>query len=182
MKEMFCAGCGVLQPLRPQDHFSLLSMPRQYDLSLVVLEKRYKNLHKKVHPDKFSDNGEEANLSQSYAAEVNEAYETLKDPLKRSIYMLGLSGMEFGKEGDIISDPAVLMATMETRMELEEAEGNHPKLKILREDNEKQIQARVEDITKAFNAGDLKNVLRATTQLSYLRTIHEEIVRLSPAE
>lgn len=182
MKEIFCAGCGVLQPLRTQDYFSLLSMPRQYDLSLVVLDKRYKMLHKRVHPDKFADSHEEAHLSQSYAAEVNEAYETLKDPLKRSIYMLGLSGMEFGKEGDVISSPATLMEVMETRLELEDSRDDPVKLKKLKENNDKHIENRISEISEAFEAQDLHAALKATTQLSYLRTIGEELTRLLPVE
>lgn len=95
----FCAACGKIQPLpRGADFFVFFGLPRKLALDLADLEKRFHSLSWKLHPDNFMRATEfERQLSLERSSQLNDAYRTLRDPVARVEYLLGLSGMR--KEG-----------------------------------------------------------------------------------
>jgi len=81
------------------DHFAVVGLPRTYELDVMDLERRYKEMSKKLHPDRFARadaRARRASLSRSVA--LNEAWRTLRDPVRRGEYLLLLSGIEVGGE------------------------------------------------------------------------------------
>jgi molecular chaperone HscB len=76
------------------DHFALLGLPRRYRLDPHELEKRYQTLARETHPDRFAQ-ASDALKRQALlrATDLNEAYRTLRDPLARAAYLVGLHGL-----------------------------------------------------------------------------------------
>lgn len=85
-----CFQCGSLQPKGSSlSHFEVLGLEATYFLNLQLLEKRFKELLKKLHPDRFvkKDFGQRR-LSLEWTTALNDAYRELKDPLRRAEYIL----------------------------------------------------------------------------------------------
>lgn len=95
----FCPACGKIQPLpRGADYFAFFGMPRKLTIDLADLELRFHSLSWKLHPDNFVRASEdERQLSLDRSSQLNDAYRTLRDPVGRVEYLLGLAGMR--KEG-----------------------------------------------------------------------------------
>jgi len=105
-----------------QDHFSLFGLPTAYVLDAVSLERAYREIQSRIHPDKFVNSGDaEKRASMQWTTRVNEAYRTLKDPVLRAKYLLEQAGMDLGFETNTAMPPAFLMRQMELRESLEEA-------------------------------------------------------------
>jgi len=99
-----------------KNYFELFGMPVGFLLDGTELAVRYRELQKVVHPDRFAASGEHSQrLSLQGATLVNEAYDTLKDPLKRARYLLSLKGLEPDAQQHTLNDPAFLMQQMELR-------------------------------------------------------------------
>lgn len=63
-----------------------------FDLDSERLEQRYKELQRRLHPDRFTIHSElEREYSDQQAALVNQAYDVLKRPLRRAHYIVSLS-------------------------------------------------------------------------------------------
>jgi molecular chaperone HscB len=95
----FCPGCGKIQPLpRGADYFAFFGLPRKLAIDLADLEQRFHSLSWKLHPDNFVRASEdERQLSLDRSSQLNDAYRTLREPVARVEYLLGLAGMR--KEG-----------------------------------------------------------------------------------
>jgi molecular chaperone HscB len=95
----FCPSCGKIQPLaRGADYFAFFGLPQKLTIDLATLEQRFHSLSWKLHPDHFVRATEqERQLSLDLSSLLNDAYRTLRDPVARVEYLLGLSGMR--KEG-----------------------------------------------------------------------------------
>ncbi|WP_078119284.1 Fe-S protein assembly co-chaperone HscB [Thiosocius teredinicola] len=103
-----------------KNYFELFGTPVGFVVDTAELANRYRELQKVVHPDRFAAAGEQSQrLSLQSATMVNEAYETLKDPLKRAQYLLALNGYDNDKQ-QTLDDPAFLMQQMELRETLED--------------------------------------------------------------
>ena len=111
-------------------------------------------------------------LSQQQATALNEAYETLKDPLKRAVYLLRLAGVELDQTG-AQPDQALLIEAMEMREALEEADGLD-EVKAIQADAEDQVERCQSDLAGAFAANDLDAAGRLTVRLKYLGKLAEE--------
>ncbi len=95
----FCSSCGKVQPPVPVDYFTFFGFPRKLNLDTAALEKEFYALSRRLHPDVFgqADNRERAwSLEQS--SMLNDAYRTLKDPIKRTEYLLRLEGVELEEQ------------------------------------------------------------------------------------
>ena len=96
---LFCPHCSKIQPPPGGDYFSVFSMRPKLEIDLPALEQEFHRLSRKLHPDRFARALEnEKQWSLADTALLNDAYRTLKDPLRRTEYLLKLEGAEIGEE------------------------------------------------------------------------------------
>ncbi|MGO8757317.1 MAG: Fe-S protein assembly co-chaperone HscB [Terracidiphilus sp.] len=95
---LFCPHCSKIQPPRGGDYFSVFGLAPKLNIDLAALENEFHRLSRKLHPDRFARAGEdEKQWSLADTALLNDAYRTLKDPLRRTEYLLKLQGAEVGE-------------------------------------------------------------------------------------
>ena len=105
------------------DYFTLFGLPVRYSVDGSLLTSRYQDLQRQFHPDRHALQPERERLmALQQAATINEAYQSLKHPLKRAEYMLSLQGFDLGNEQHTMRDTAFLMEQLELREELDEIE------------------------------------------------------------
>lgn len=103
------------------NYFELFGVDESFDIDSQHLSQVYQTLQKSVHPDKFAHaSGQEQLLAVQKSAQINDAYQTLKQPLKRAQYMLEQRGIEMPSEQNTFQDNMFLMRQMELREMLEE--------------------------------------------------------------
>src|SRR5260370_3212807 len=118
----FCPSCGKLLQL-PQavDYFALFEMPRKLWIEMSGLEQKFLQLSWKLHPDNFVNASErERELSLKRSSELNDAYRTLRDPVARVEYLLGIEGTRKEGEHKQQSPPALLEEVFELNESLDE--------------------------------------------------------------
>lgn len=104
------------------DDFTLFAVPAAFAQDRAALDARWKALQAEVHPDRFASQGAAAQrVAMQWAVRVNEAYQRLKDPLKRAAYLCERSGAPIGAENNTAMPGAFLMQQMEWREALDEA-------------------------------------------------------------
>lgn len=104
------------------DHFSLFGLPRAYALDMAELDRRYLEIQHQVHPDKSAHLGDaERRVAMQWATHTNEAFQTLKSPLRRAHYLLQLAGHDPQVERNTSMAPDFLIGQMEWREAVEEA-------------------------------------------------------------
>lgn len=165
----FCAACGKIQPQPPAtDYFSFFGLPRRLGLDPAALERQFHQLSWKLHPDNFHQaSGYEQELSLEKTAVLNDAYRTLRDPVARVEYLLGLEGVR--REGEIKQQapPDLLAEVFELNEYLEElraakrAGGDERQLADLRHQLEaaresfrQKLEAVLSELTARFGEWD----------------------------
>lgn len=104
------------------DDFTLFAVPAAFAQDRAALDARWKALQAEVHPDRFASQGAAAQrVAMQWAVRVNEAYQRLKDPLKRAAYLCERNGAPIGAENNTAMPGAFLMQQMEWREALDEA-------------------------------------------------------------
>lgn len=104
------------------NHFELFGLPTSFGLNMTALETAYRNLQSKVHPDKFAHLAEaEKRASMQWSTRVNEAWQTLRAPLQRSVYLLTLQGIDALAANNTHMSPSFLMQQIEWREAIEHA-------------------------------------------------------------
>ena len=105
-----------------ENHFALFGMTPRFTIDAAVLDAAYRELQGRVHPDKFAAATDaEKRVAMQWATRANEAYQTLKSPLKRAGYLCELNGIDLAIESNTQMPPAFLMQQMAWREALEEA-------------------------------------------------------------
>ena len=125
---LFCPHCSKIQPPPGGDYFSVFGLEPKLILDLSALEHEFHRLSRRLHPDRFARAGEnEKQWSLADTALINDAYRTLKDPIRRTEYLLKLLGAEIGGEhsGKNRQDPSrvpadLLEEVFDLNMQLEE--------------------------------------------------------------
>jgi len=103
----FCSSCGKVQPPMPVDYFTFFGFPRKLNLDTAALEKEFYALSRKLHPDLFGQAEEqERSWSLEQSSMLNDAYRTLKDPIKRTQYLLRLEGIELEEQSKQATEKA----------------------------------------------------------------------------
>jgi molecular chaperone HscB len=171
----FCATCKAVQPPGQLDHFARLGLDRGFAVDAAEIDRRYFALQRQLHPDRFATrSARERALSQQQATSLNEAYETLKDPLARAGYLLGLSRIEVNAEGcNTLTDPVLLSEAMEMREALADAE-DVAAVDGIAARARADIADCVAELGQAFGCDDLDRAGRLTTRLKYLTKLAEE--------
>ena len=103
------------------DYYALIGVPRGLNLSLDALQQRYYELSRKLHPDRFMQKPEaERQRALDMSSALNDAYRTLKDPIKRAQYLLALEGFDIGEQRSKDVPPELLEEVFELNIALEE--------------------------------------------------------------
>ncbi len=106
------------------DDFTLFGLPRRFALDRTQLDASWRALQTQVHPDRFASEGASAQrLAMQWAVRVNEAYQRLRDPLKRATLLCELAGAPIQAESNTAMPGSFLMQQMAWREALEEAQG-----------------------------------------------------------
>ena len=106
------------------DDFALFGLPQRHALDRAELDARRRDLQARVHPDRFASEGAAAQrLAMQWAVRVNEAYQRLKDPLRRAAYLCELRGVAIDAERNTAMPKAFLMQQMQWREALDDAQG-----------------------------------------------------------
>ncbi len=104
------------------DDFTLFDLPRRFALDRAALDARWRALQAEVHPDRFASQGSASQrVAMQWSVRVNEAYQRLKDPVRRAAYLCELAGTPIDAERNTAMPPAFLMQQMAWREALEEA-------------------------------------------------------------
>jgi molecular chaperone HscB len=113
------------------DPFDTLGLPARFAIDLSDSEKRYRDLSRALHPDRYVGRpASERRMALSRAIEVNEAWRTLRDPVKRAEALLRRAGVEIAEDKQAQTDPELLMEMMEQREALSDARGAHDSTKL----------------------------------------------------
>ena len=104
------------------DDFTLFGLPPRFALDRAALDDCWRALQARVHPDRFVGEGAAAQrIAMQWAVRVNEAYQRLKDPLKRGAYLCELRGAPIQAENNTAMPASFLMQQMAWREALDDA-------------------------------------------------------------
>ncbi len=164
-----------------KNYFELFDQPLTFDIDIDVLRECYRNLQKAAHPDNYANTTEQLRrLSMQLAAQINDAFQTLSDPLLRAGYLLSLLGVEKIAENQTLSDPDFLLMQMESRERLEQMAEHSASSESYADyikDINGQIDALVETIRTCFNEGSHEHLLKAQTlvqKMQFLERLRKE--------
>ncbi len=137
------------------DPFELLGVDPRFDLDLSALEKRHRDLSRTLHPDRYAGSpAAERRQALNKAIEVNEAWRTLRDPIRRAESLCARLNMPVDTSSYPPAAPAFLMEMMELREALSDAKsaGDLSAVEKLRESVETSETACLSDLQAAFGA------------------------------
>jgi len=182
-----CAACGALQPPDlAADHFTVLGLPRRFDVDAKAAEARFRALSREIHPDRFATADPRARkFSMQRTVQLNEAWKALKDSIRRAEYLLSLDGWEVGAESGasrpgqggarerLPVPPALLGEVLELREELADAraEGDDARVQKLARDVRQRADEAMANVASGFAAAEA-----ATDRARALEPVAHELI------
>ena len=157
------------------DPFEVLGLPRTFGLDLKAAEKAHRELSRALHPDKYASAGaSERRDALTKAADVNEAWRIVRDPVRRAEALFQLAGVEVGETKEPKPDPELLMEVLEKREALADAKAARDAAKV--HALEEEIDAREKKIEEALaNASTFDGALVAKLgEMRFYRRFLEE--------
>jgi len=166
-----------------RDYFEFFDLPRNLTIDPADLEKRFHALSRKWHPDLFARKSHaEREESLEASAILNDAYRTLRDPVKRALYLLKLEGFEIGEQGSKDVPPELLEEVFELNMALEELrEGDDsalPQLEAARHRFEGMREELDAELSQKFTAWDAAHAQLVLTEIRALLNRRKYVTNL----
>jgi molecular chaperone HscB len=162
-----------------QSHFELFGLDPAYALETEALERSYREIQSRVHPDRFAHAGDaERRASLQWTTRVNEAYRTLKDPVQRAKHLLELYGVDVAFETNTAMPSEFLMQQMELREALEVATDKKDSVRLdaLRKDLLREKQKLEQTIAETIDAKkDYAGAAGLVRKLQFLDKLDSEI-------
>lgn len=170
------------------NYFELFKFSPAFDIDTAVLAERYRELQRAVHPDKFAHDTEQQKLlSVQRTAQVNDGYQTLKDPIRRAEHMLSLRGIDLSHETTTVKDTVFLMQQMEWREALEDIRHSTDPQESIDELYQSFAEYRAKlthMLTAQLNSSKDEDALLAADQvrkLKFMAKLHDELTRIEDA-
>ena len=165
------------------DHFSLFGLPACFVADERALEEAYKRVQAHIHPDRFAAApAAERRVAMQWAARANEAFQTLRSPLRRAAYLCELNGTPIDAESNTAMPGAFLAQQMRWREELDEARASTDKAQLqplmeeadaLRAATLKQLEATLDE------ARDFQAAAALVRQLMFIEKFGDELAALA---
>ena len=173
------------------DYFEVFGLPRILGIDLAALEKTFHELSRKYHPDYFSTaSPAEKTQAVRMTALLNDAYRTLRNPVRRVEYLLSLYGLK--SDGSKVPQ-SLLMEVFEINEQLEEVKAGRAtveetdslraQIQEKRERFDAELQQASADWDKLVSGGaaeaELKKHLSRLSEIlsesSYIRNLEKEL-------
>jgi len=179
-----CVACGALQPPDDKaDLFAVLGQPARYSVDLTAAEAAYKDQSRQVHPDRYATADVRARrASLARTVQLNLAWRTIKDPVRRAEYMLTRAGIDIGgkqptpgseekRTMEVAAPPAFLLEILELNDDLAAAKraGDSVKVAFMAEEMRERARASMKDIGAALDSGARAQLEEAARSLVALR-------------
>ncbi|MCM5680317.1 Fe-S protein assembly co-chaperone HscB [Schlegelella sp. S2-27] len=158
--------------------FELFDVPERFDVERALLDERWKALQARVHPDRFASQGAAAQrVAMQWAVRVNEAYQRLKDPLKRASYLCQLRGAPIQAESNTAMPADFLMQQMAWRETLDEAQGEG-ELDALAEEVRSRHRQMLDTLRECLDVrGDFAAAAQQVRALMFVERFAEDVDR-----
>lgn len=181
-----CSSCTALQFPAPIDPslggpFGLFGLPLTFSIDLKSLENDFRAAQRLLHPDVASQRPSALAVAEALSAQVNVAYRTLRDPLKRAQALLSVHGSDVAEEEGTFSDPEFLMEVLEAREALEEAlsqpsgESRSAALTKFKAQVDGDLKELEGQFSTAWDSGDIDGSRAIVMRMIYSNRLEEEI-------
>jgi molecular chaperone HscB len=174
--DALCPACGKVQPPpaagSQPDRFATLGFEPSFD-EPARLDEKFRALSRKLHPDRFARaTPQERRYSLEQTTRLNEAYKTLKDPVRRAEHLLSLRGVQ----GDPKMAPEFLEQAMEDRERLMEAKMSGKPLDALASAVREKRDRTLLDVRRLVeNGGDLSRAAELLARMRYYARYLDEV-------
>jgi molecular chaperone HscB len=154
----------VANPSASDDYFRFFGLNQQFKIDLPALDQAYLAIQKEVHPDRHARGSDsEQRLAMQMATLANTAYQTLKNPIERGLYICKLNGVDANLETNTAMPAAFLMKQMDWRESLDEQAEDLPALEDLMVEVDESKENTIAEIAQAIDSA--KNYERAAELL-----------------
>ena len=162
-----------------QNYFQLFNISESFELDIDSLAEKYRELQVEVHPDRYANADEQEKLrAVQLTSNLNEAYTTLKSPLKRAGYLLNLHDLDIERvsQSDLGAD--LLLEQMQLREALDEMpkdESTLPDLEKLKQEVTEKLTGRQQSFARDIDKGDLEDAKKTFHEMQFLHKLLKEI-------
>ncbi|MEX2365962.1 MAG: Fe-S protein assembly co-chaperone HscB [Pseudohongiellaceae bacterium] len=166
------------EDISSQNYFEIFSLPETFQIDAEKLRQEYRRLQAEFHPDKFAAASDrDRRLALQYTSILNDAYETLRSPLRRSGYLLTLHGIDPEENNQAHLGPGFLMAQMKLRERLETiaVQEELEELDRLKSDVANEINCYQDEISRLFQDQGYTSAKPVYNKLQFLYKLESEI-------
>ena len=165
-----------------KNYFDLFNIEIGFNIDSAVLHSRQQQLLSQFHPDRFvTANEQQKRLSVQQACHINEAYQTLLDPVSRARYLLEMSGLELNDESETTSDTAFLIEQIEYREQLDACR-DHADPVARYEQIDASLKHKAQQLGEAFvssfAAGDLDTASNVNRKMQFIQRVQAQLAEL----
>ena len=170
----------MANPSASDDYFHFFGFNQQFKIDLPALDQAYLAIQKEVHPDRHARGSDaEQRLAMQMTTYANTAFQTLKNPVQRGLYLCQLHGVDAKLETNTAMPAAFLMKQMEWRENLDERAEDLDELEFLMAEVQTSKQETLTEIAQAIDGA--KNSVRAAELLRGLLFIEKFAIELDDA-
>ncbi len=163
-----------------ENYFTIFDLPQSFDVDINKLSAYYRDLQRIVHPDKFVNAPErERRLAMQKAVQINEAFQTLKNPLKCGLYLLQLNGIDTDNNPQM--DGEFLMMQMELHEQLHSIKQQSNSIDSINEFLQKielEQQQLKSSLSKQFAQKDYQLAQDNIYKLQFFTKLNQEALKL----
>ncbi len=165
------------------NYFEIFDVPVLVDVDMDRVNQLYRELQKTVHPDRFASDSEQARrIAMQQTSLINQAYQTLKDPVARAQYILKLRGMDINAETDTTMDAEFLMEQMEFRESLAEVRDTTDpltRLDSMASELKQKLKSLMSNFSIHVSANELSQAREDVRKMQFLVKAKKEVDELS---
>jgi molecular chaperone HscB len=163
----------------PPDHFKLFDLPPRFALDMAALDSAYRSVQGQVHPDRFAaSSAAENRVAMQWATQANEAYRTLRSPLRRAAYLCERGGVRIDAESNTTMPADFLMQQLQWRESLDDARARRDSapLQALHDETASERNRLLVEIGEALDvAQDHAHAASLVRQLMFIEKFSTEI-------
>lgn len=169
-------------PSLQSDYFTFFGLPRKLVIDPDTLQKRYYELSRQLHPDRYANRpADERQYAVDATALLNDGYRTLRDPVARAEYLLRQEGFDIGEQRSKDVPPELLEEVFELNMMLEglpdrdELESARARFQKMMQDSGAELQQAAIRYDETSDRGILQQIRGILNRRRYIRNLIRDV-------